>query len=252
MPLPSLETAVRAANRVRAVALRARGTLIVSPEGTRHPLDLLLSRSGALRLELGGEEPSSLAGDGVTLHVRDADGTQRRRSAWQPAVADAPRLLDRIAVADLLDALLPRPLPGDGSVAIDRVAGAQEPLVRLTWRLAGGEGDGRRSVYLGADLAPVRLLRVDGEGRVEARIEYLAWNGPAAGPPSHVRICPGGGFRCLAMELDELQLDPATAFGDWVLPPRQGVGAELTKTPWGTRLTAPRWRCRRYGCEERA
>lgn len=229
MPLQSL---LAAADRVTATGLRATGTIALErPSGALVlPLRLLLSRSGALRLEAGGPAGFLMVSDGLLVRVQRRDGPLAERSAWAPAGAGTAAD-ERLAPADLLDALLPGPYTArDASrPGVTAVATAEGPELR--WPRPEGEGAGvERVLRLDPEtLRPARLQRLGPDGTAEAVITYLAWGETPGEPPRRVRVCPGSPGGCYVLELEEWLLDPPTRPEDWRLgAPRASIGAWLT------------------------
>ena len=162
-----------------------------------------------------------MASDGLLLRVRRDTGPPAERSAWAPAGA-GPALDERIATADLLDALLPGPYGSRDGARSGAMVLATTEGPELRWLPPQEDGAGvERALRLDPKtLRPARLQRFAAAGTLEAVITYLAWGEASGAPPRRVRICPGVPGGCYVLELEEWVLDPPTRPEDWRLQGR--------------------------------
>jgi hypothetical protein len=205
-------TAQRALDGESATTLHVIGRLVA--DGGAVPVDLVLTRSGAMRLQATDGSGQAVVSNGSRLWVAAA-GRVAEAEAWSVTVEGSGDLLGALSPFDLLEALLPAPWPLLGEER-SATSTARTPeglwLSTLTSTAAGPQTVHRRALLDPVDGRVLRRERYDHAGNLEVAIEGVA----AAGGSLSIER-PQQGAR-LTLQIDTLVRDPELAPATFARP----------------------------------
>lgn len=210
--VPSGEDLRSALQGESAVTVRVRGRLVVfaAPRERAFDVELLLSRSGAMRLQAtGGGRDFLMVSDGARLWTWIGEEEREQAEAWRAPRPDPDRPDASISAFDLVAALLPSAWPdpadtGTPSVTVVEPEGIWVSQLRET-------PAGRWSVAQRVLLGPSGVMRresYDDAGALARRIDWAA-------PGRTVTISRPQAATRVRLEIGALERDPVLAPGSF-------------------------------------